>query len=140
MREMVIYGGPSYVAYHRLKISSVTDDLVEMFGRVLQFDRDSVTFQGMRCLVRAWRDESYTQYHSAKKPTTNQFLLDFDVSYRLRRIRFVLNKVDDLIRLEKAALETLRFRKQDGWLQGDDASVEAATTAFREELTAIKEP
>jgi len=80
----------------------VTDDLVSMFCRVLQIDEDSALFQAVRGLVRAWRDENYVAYRQAGLPTQNQYLLDFDVSYRLRRIRFVLNKVDDLARAEDA--------------------------------------
>jgi len=109
--DMLQRFGAGYVAYNRLKVSSVTDDLVSMFCRVLQIDEDSALFQAVRGLVRAWRDENYVAYRQAGLPTQNQYLLDFDVSYRLRRIRFVLNKVDDLARAEDA-LEVRQERQQ----------------------------
>ena len=136
---MMARGGRSYVAYNRLKISSVTDDLVSMFARVFQIDEGSASYQGMRCLIRAWRDENYAQYSGQGKPTQNQFLLDFDVSYRLRRIRFVLNKLDELSRLDQPAREILRFRKQDAWLTGDAPAAAARNAEFRGELRALKE-
>lgn len=58
-------------------------------------------------LIRAWREINYPDYHAkdgetpTSKRTANQFLIDFDFKYWLRRLTFIRSKIDDLLRLDE---------------------------------------
>ena len=47
---------------------------------------------------------------------------------------YVLNKLDELSRLDKPAREILRFRKQDAWLEGDEAAAAMPKSRVSREL------
>jgi hypothetical protein len=55
-------------------------------------------FQAVRALVQTWRNETYSD-DEPKEGTTNRFLNRFDLSYRLRRLNFLVAKVDELLSL-----------------------------------------
>ncbi|TAK97936.1 MAG: patatin-like protein, partial [Verrucomicrobia bacterium] len=108
--------GVAYVSYYRLKVADATDELAELVTRLFGFDPNSDTFEAVRSLARAWRDDLY----KAQRPKNsegwkshNQFLLDFNYSYRLRKLQFLLariatlEKTDALSRNEAATLRTL---------------------------------
>jgi patatin-related protein len=88
--------GVGYGGYHRLKVATVTDDISELVASLAGFDDDSDLLLAVRYLVRAWRDASYDHYRGSKPKTFNSFLLDYDLSHRLRRLNFLRQKVDEL--------------------------------------------
>jgi hypothetical protein len=69
--------------------------------------------------VREWRDEYYRAYRgeqetpdsteqgSEEKQTQNEFLMQYDLAYRIRRLDFVLNRIDRLYGLDQQAARTL---------------------------------
>jgi hypothetical protein len=95
--------GPGYAGYHRLKVRVVTDELAAMLGSPPPE-------------VHAWRKSRYSEQD--RESSESQFLLQYDLGYRQRRLRFVLGKVTDpTIRrelsriaatLKKPGLERLR--------------------------------
>jgi patatin-related protein len=87
--------GAGYLAYHRLEIASVTDDLARLVARVAGFDEESDHLLIIRSLVSAWRSRSYVQYGKGR-PTLNTFLFEFDLTYPLRRIKFLRTKISEL--------------------------------------------
>lgn len=91
--------GASYGGYHRLKVAELTDQLSEMIARVGAFDPDSDQFRAIRYLVRLWRDQTYEENGNGGRATQNRFLVEFDIGYRLRRVSFVLRKIDQLYAL-----------------------------------------
>ena len=95
LAQVVKKKGPGYVAYNRLEISSVTDDLAALVTRVAGLDEESDYFLIIRSLVRAWRSEKYVEY-GAGKPSLNQFLFDFNLAYPMRRINFLRTKITEL--------------------------------------------
>src|SRR5207253_1483200 len=109
LADMIKRKGRGYAAYHRLRIAAVTDDLAKLVARVAGFDENSDYFLILRSLVRAWRNRAYVEYrsHNEARPTMNQFLFHFDLSYSLRRINYLRNKVDLMYRLDEQALETI---------------------------------
>ena len=68
--------GPGYAGYHRLKVRAVTEELSRLAGRD----------------VKQWRERSYAEEDAAS--SESRFLLDFDLGYRQRRVRFLLAKAD----------------------------------------------
>ena len=95
LAEVVKEKGIGYVAYHRLDISSVSDELARLVTRVAGFDEESDHFMIIRSLVGEWRANSYVE-HGKGKPSLNQFLFEFNLSYPMRRINFLRTKISDL--------------------------------------------
>ena len=72
--------GPGYAGYHRLKVRAVTDDLAAMLGQP-------------SCAVDTWRRAHYSEQDPER--SESRFLLEFDLRYRERRLRFLLRKLTD---------------------------------------------
>ena len=95
LAEVVTEKGVGYVAYHRLDISAVSDDLAKLVTRVAGFDEESDHFMVIRSLVGAWRANTYVE-HGKGKPSLNQFLFEFNLSYPMRRINFLRTKISEM--------------------------------------------
>jgi len=95
LAEVVKAKGIGYVAYHRLDISSVSDELAQLVTRVAGFDEESDHFMIIRSLVGGWRANAYVE-RGTGKPSLNQFLFEFNLSYPMRRINFLRTKISDL--------------------------------------------
>jgi predicted acylesterase/phospholipase RssA len=72
--------GPGYAGYHRLKVRAVTDELAAMMGAV-------------PAGVHVWRQAKYSEQDRDK--SESRFLLEYDLGYRQRRLRFLLLKLTD---------------------------------------------
>ena len=98
--------GLAWASYQRLRVAEVTDELVLLIARTRGFDEDSDESRAVRQIVRHWRMQHYLDYLKQKREFTNEpspdeatetrFLTDFDIQWRLRRLRFVMRKIDDL--------------------------------------------
>jgi patatin-related protein len=95
LAEVVNVKGPGYVAYHRLSIAALTDDLAGLVTRVAGFDEESDYFLIIRSLVRAWRARNYIEYGKGS-PSLNTFLFEFNLAYPMRRINFLRTKISEL--------------------------------------------
>ena len=94
--EVVKEKGIGYVAYFRLDVSSVSDELAKLVTRVAGFDEESDNFMIIRSLVGAWRSDQYDEDGKDNKPTLNRFLFEFNLSYPMRRINFLRPKISEL--------------------------------------------
>lgn len=129
LKQMILFHGAAYGAYHRLKVYSVTDDLTRVVTRlVADIDEMSDQFLAVRYLVRAWREKTYVTYlpdgGGDGELTQNKFLLDFDFGYRLRRINFVRRKADELYRLDGQAKKVLGAAQMDTSIIDSDKAAE----------------
>jgi patatin-related protein len=107
--------GRSFLSYRKLRISAVTDEIARLIARLLNIDSDSDLLVALRCLIRAWREENYEDNPPDSpdaKPSLNQFLTDFDLSHRLRRLNFLREKIDALYDYGWATRRDLREFKQ----------------------------
>lgn len=100
LADVVREKGVGYVAYHRLDISAVSDDLAKLVTRVAGFDEESDHFMVIRSLVGGWRANTYVE-HGKGKPSLNQFLFEFNLSYPMRRINFLRTKISELASAEE---------------------------------------
>jgi len=144
LANMIRIKGVAYGGYHRLKVSAVTDELAALIARIAHVEEDSQDFQAIRDLIGAWRRKRYTDFFKSAAPqpseqSENRFLIDLDLSYRLRRINFLRTKIDELYGLD---IEEFREKAQlvcsnpalTTVLDGDQSEIDA----FRQELRAIK--
>jgi patatin-related protein len=113
-----------YAAYNRLKIATVLDDLAEVVTIVAGFDPDSDERTAIRCFVQAW----YRKSNRNTGPAQAQFLLDFDLPYRFRRLQFLQDRIDELLRGDPAPLEMI----------GTGESAAPATGELKDELLKVK--
>jgi len=88
--------GQSYVTYHRLCVSSTTDDLALLFTRLFGFNEDSDALYAIWMLIRAWREDTYTAQGANDKKTETAFLWNFDLGYRIRRLEYLRSEIDKL--------------------------------------------
>jgi patatin-related protein len=98
LAEMVRLKGAAYGAYHRLRVAVATDWLAAVLARAAGYAEASAHRQALRYLLRAWRTDRYTAIPASSPPreTENQFLLDFDLDFRLRRMAHLLSRADVL--------------------------------------------
>ena len=70
------------------------------------FDEKTDYYLVFRYLLRAWRELKYTEYRQAGDSTLtmNAFLHAFDLTYPMRRLKFVLRQIDRLYLLDQQKL------------------------------------
>lgn len=143
LADMIKRKGRAYAAYHRLRISAVTDQLAKLIARVAGFDEESDYFIIIRSMVRAWRVKAYVEHRQTPeddaKPTANRFLYEFDLSYPIRRINYLRNKADALYRQERNAKTLINIKARAFGIDPDkEPFTEMQETAFQEELLTFK--
>jgi patatin-related protein len=105
--------GPGYAGYHRLKVRAVTDDLAAMLGQPSG-------------VVDAWRRVHYSEQDPERSEST--FLLEYDLGYRERRLRFLLRTLPDSG--VKGALNRILVTLKN--LRRPDVAPQAIADRFRE--------
>ncbi len=142
LADMIKRKGRAYAAYHRLRISSVTDQLAKLIARVAGFDENSDYFIIVRCMVRAWRVKTYIEHRLTpeheKLPTANRFLYEFDLSFPIRRVNYLRTKADVLHRLEPDAMTLIRILASQELKMELDTFTEAQEGAFQDEVLSFK--
>src|SRR5262249_39374206 len=164
--------GASYGAYHRLRVGEVTSFLAATVARAKGHDPSSDATEAIRELVAAWRDNNYKPNKQDRdadpthaRATENQFLFDYDAAYGMRRVIFLIRRINELAqyarRNDSELLERLKrmlrsslprmqkreqlepqlFKKIEQWLNGTDSVTGEAGVwlgAFIAELQRIK--
>jgi len=104
-REMMArYYGPAFLAYRRIRVSSTTDELAYAVARRWDIDFNSDHLYALTALLREWRNREYCKEtkndpdNAKGEPTVNDFLDQFDISYRIRRLSFLLRQIDQMTR------------------------------------------
>lgn len=144
LADMIKRKGRAYAAYHRLRISAVTDDVAKLISRVAGFDENSDYFIVIRSMVRAWRVMTYVEHRTtpehAEMPTANRFLYEFDLSYPMRRINYLRIKADSLYRLDRDARSLLRNLDKNYVLNVDQEEpfTEKEQEAYQNEILRFK--
>ena len=126
--DMIGERGEVWGGYLRLRVAEVTDDLTLLVARLAGFDERSDEFQAIRYVVRYWRMAHYSPYRREHlRPedqkharslgvqhtdTENLFLMRYDLAWRLRRLRFVLNKIDDMACFDDRGEEILQSAEE----------------------------
>jgi patatin-related protein len=95
--------GTSWWGYQRLRVAEVTDDLTLLVARAADFSEESDEFMAIRYLVGDWRASRYDPHMDDAKRSEVEFLVEFDLLWAVRRIQFVIKKLNDLTCLDKNA-------------------------------------
>ena len=143
LADMIKRKGRAYAAYHRLRITAVSDQLAKLIARVAGFDENSDYFIIVRSLVGAWRTKTYVEHRltpeDAERPTANRFLYEFDLAYPLRRLNYLRNKADSLHRQDPNAMRLVKsFAKGYQLDLEEQPFTEAQEDAFQDEILRFK--
>ena len=133
--------GTSWGSYQRLRVAEVTDDLALLMARAAGFSEDSDEFLAIRYLVRQWRDSNYDAHMEDGKLSQAQFLVEFDLLWAMRRIRFVIDKLNDIACLDENArrIAGLAYGRgqSEEWPVGEEVQVfRTAVQDLRDKLNA----
>jgi patatin-related protein len=137
LSEMITLMGSAWGGYQRLRVGETTDELVKVITSAAGFSEDSSEFTAIRILVGAWRDRDYHPYGTKIPPESkppeertatgpgaaaladplklsqNWFLYQYDLKWRLRRLKFVMRKIDEIACFDKNAFKFLRIANKD---------------------------
>lgn len=143
LADMIKRKGRAYAAYHRLRITAVSDQLAKLIARVAGYDENSDWFIIVRSLVGAWRTKTYVEHRltmeDADMPTANRFLYEFDLAYPLRKINYLRNKADSLHRQDPNAMRIVKNFARGYNLDLDTQPfTEAQEDAFQDEILRFK--
>jgi patatin-related protein len=153
--DMMERNGDAWGGYQMLRVAEVTDDITLLIARLAGFDEQSDEFRAIRFIVRYWRMAHYSPWKEDRpkeklnirdtgdlwakhlgvkqRLTENMFLMQFDLIWRLRRLRFVLSKIDDIACFDARSDETVR----DAEVENPD-KVKANPDIFRAALVDLK--
>ena len=103
--------GYAYQVYARSKSISVLDQLIAFIGDLGELDPNSTAHTVLAMEIRAWADrygviapegQLSTAADDGKEPPWIEFLLQFDLGYRHRRLSFLMRGINELYaRLEE---------------------------------------
>jgi patatin-related protein len=116
LESIAKWKGRAVLPYYRLRIAALTDEIARLVSQITGIDENSEYFTAIRILVRFWRTENFSDYRKLREnqtATVLSFLRDYDLSYRLRRLRFVQLKASRLYFFEEDFEEEMceRFSK-----------------------------
>lgn len=92
--------GPGYAAYHQLRVASLLDELGSGLARAMGLEENSEQARSFRQrALEGWRRAYYRVDPKAKdeRKSENDLLFRLDISWRIRRLQFVQNLIDDLL-------------------------------------------
>ncbi len=116
LEDIVRWKGLAVLPYYRLRIADLTDEIARLVAQSNAIEEKSENFLIIRDFVKAWRSTYYSFYQSTKdadQKTILAFLRSFDMKFRLRRLRFVQEKLNSLYRFTNEFREDLTVRKDD---------------------------
>ena len=149
--------GPSYGAYHRLRVATTTDRLADLVADAVGVPEESDHRLAIRQLMQQRRAHGYERNPAPagaaeEKLSESAFLQRYDARFRLRRARFVLAKLDALAHLTRETVSMLEhYRSMSGFSEieavlrrfgagADDDDAAAARAAWAPVAEALAGP
>jgi patatin-related protein len=101
LQEMIVKYGVGYGVYHQLRVTQVTHDLGTLVTQVLGSEEESDLWKQCRSVLKTWREENYAPNpgKGEGKATENEFLYKLDISWRIRRLRFLLYLLEHISKM-----------------------------------------
>ena len=116
LKKWLLEQGPGWGSYQRLRVAEVSDDLTLLVARAAGFSEESDEFHAIRHLVRDWRNRNYDPHMEPDKvgkvrKSELEFLIDFDLPWAMRRIRFCLGKLNEIACLDSQAEKIVKVAR-----------------------------
>ena len=103
--QVVSWYGPSYVAYHHIRIDSVLSELSITWSRAMGWGENSQQEKDLHKILHEWRNKKYSAEAKGGLPSENDILYRLDIPWRLRRLQFIQDLIDLLLDQRKSARE-----------------------------------
>lgn len=140
LTDMVREKGLAWGSYQRLRVAEVTDDLARLIVRIANLDEDSDEFVAVRQLVRRWRKSKYhAEAKAGDKDPEYEFLRRFDFAWRLRRLRFVLAKIEEMLSSDERAGEMVAMATRHNLAYGEIPDFRKALSSMMADLGDVDE-
>jgi patatin-related protein len=78
-------------AYRNLRADSVAGELASLVAAVRGLREDADIYRAILLVIRVWIEDQHAE-------NRNAFLFDFDFGYRVRRLKFLQDRINDLLR------------------------------------------
>jgi patatin-related protein len=78
-------------AYRNLRAESAADELTSLIGAIRGLREDSDVYRAVALVIRVWLEDRHAD-------NLNAFLYDFDFAYHVRRLKFLQDRLNDLLR------------------------------------------
>jgi patatin-related protein len=133
LSQLVEFYGLAFLPYSRLRVFALTDQLAQGLAEFWGVDKETDHQYALRALVRFWRETEYSDEAepSDTKQTVTAFLDQFDIEHRLRRLRFLLRKIDQATRV-------LRVRRKGPFSESEESSLAGLSDSDRQIIDALK--
>ncbi len=95
--ELISDYGAGYAAYHQLRVADTLDEFALAFARNIGMEEEGRSFNLLRQIFEEWRREKYSSNSKDKRCTENDLLFRLDLSWRVRRLHFLTNLIDDIL-------------------------------------------
>jgi patatin-related protein len=155
LEDIARWKGRAVLPYYRLRIAGLTDEIARLVTQIIGIDENSEYFAAIRNIVRDWRTKKFSEWQNTLKPeqegTVLTFLRHYDLSYRLRRLRFVQLKASRVYfheedfqtemseRLKKfAAIRTERDKDIESAVETENPFVEESIKISSEDLRKLE--
>ncbi len=89
--------GAGYAAYHQLRVADTLDEFATAFARNIGMEEEGSSFNMLRQLFEEWRKRKYSSSSKDERCSENDLLFRLDLSWRVRRLHFLTNLIDDIL-------------------------------------------
>ena len=130
LKDLIEKEGTAYASYFRLRVAHLTDDITQIIATQTGYNSDSDHFLAIRYLVRSWRERSYKYYGCFKEikgdpkgqeRCFNHFIISYDIDFHVRRLSFIISRIDLLLNNKVEALKICESRRMDPEILNEDA-------------------
>jgi patatin-related protein len=99
-REFLDWFGISYVTYHQLRVANVLEGLKSAILRACNWNEAGKSSENLDILLEGWRHAYYTTDPKFKETlrSENDLLFRLDMNWRMRRLLFVQNAINKLLK------------------------------------------
>ncbi|HSB01594.1 MAG TPA: patatin-like protein [Anaerolineales bacterium] len=95
--EIISDYGAGYAAYHQLRVADTLDEFAVAFARNIGMEEEGRSFNLLRQVFEEWRRRKYSSSSKDKRCSENDLLFRLDLSWRVRRLHFLTNLIDNIL-------------------------------------------
>lgn len=95
VQDMIQTFGDGYVPYHFSKVELLTEQLARLLAKACRINERQTLYRTISSIIEIWRKEHFTAFREEGKETENIFFRNYDIDFRIRRLNFFRQKVEE---------------------------------------------